>query len=74
MPSKDMAIATGAFGFMRQVGGTIGISVGDAVYTSELRKRLREINGIDSFLAGRDIQTVANNVKGLTQIQVSRYW
>jgi hypothetical protein len=74
MPVKEMAIATATFGFMRALAGTIGISVGDAVYTSELRKRLFRIDGIETFIAGRDFQSVANNIKGLTHIEVSLHF
>lgn len=70
MPVKEMAVSTATFGFMRALAGAVGISVGDAVYTSELRKRLFRIDGIETFIAGRNIQSVANNIKGLTHIEV----
>ncbi|KAF8342225.1 major facilitator superfamily domain-containing protein [Cantharellus anzutake] len=69
MPLKDMATSTGAFTLLRTLGGTIGISIGDAIYSSELEKRLRRIPDIGSFLNGRTIHQLTNDVKGLTQIQ-----
>lgn len=71
MPLKDMATATAAYGFMRTLAGTIGISIGDAVYTSELRRRLGGIDGVENFVDGRTLQTVANDIKGLTKLLVS---
>ncbi|KAK7467253.1 hypothetical protein VKT23_004310 [Stygiomarasmius scandens] len=40
---KDMATSTGAFGFIRTLGGTVGISIGQAVFSSTLRRRLSKI-------------------------------
>lgn len=71
MPIKDMATTTAAFGFTRSLAGTIGISVGNAIYSSELQKRLQKIPNVESFRQGRSLQQLANDVKGLTQIQVS---
>lgn len=34
MPLKDMATSTSTFGFIRQLGGTIGISIGQAIWSS----------------------------------------
>lgn len=72
MPIKDMATATAAFGFTRSLAGTVGISIGDAVYTSELKKRLRGISGVEAFVNGRSLQSVANDIEGLTKLMVSR--
>ncbi|KIO29866.1 hypothetical protein M407DRAFT_160836 [Tulasnella calospora MUT 4182] len=48
MPHKDMATATAAFGLMRQLGGTTGISACGAVYFNFLRRRLNDIPGYDA--------------------------
>jgi len=40
MPLKDMATSTATFGLLRLLGGTVGVAVGQAVYTSQLSKRL----------------------------------
>jgi hypothetical protein len=34
MPLKDMATSTAAFGFIRTLGGTVGISIGQAIFSS----------------------------------------
>lgn len=73
MPIKDMATSTAAFGFTRTLSGTIGISIGNAIYSSELARRLPRIPGIQGFMAGRSVQQLANDVKGLTQIEVGGF-
>ncbi|KAG9008439.1 hypothetical protein FRB94_013263 [Tulasnella sp. JGI-2019a] len=45
MPLKDMAVATATLGLMRQIGSTVGISAGSAVYLGVLRKKLNHIEG-----------------------------
>ncbi|CDO78114.1 hypothetical protein BN946_scf184611.g6 [Trametes cinnabarina] len=46
MPLKDIATSTGAFGFLRQLGGTIGISIGQAIISSTLRRKVSKIPGL----------------------------
>ena len=48
MPVKDMPVATATLGLLRQLGGTVGISAGGAIYINFLRRRLRDIQGYDS--------------------------
>ncbi|KXN92227.1 hypothetical protein AN958_08680 [Leucoagaricus sp. SymC.cos] len=43
MPLKDMATTTSTFGFIRQLGGTVGISVGQAIYSSILAKKIHRM-------------------------------
>ncbi|KAG8867995.1 hypothetical protein FRB97_002819 [Tulasnella sp. 331] len=45
MPLKDMAVATATLGLMRQIGSTVGISAGSAIYLSILRKKLNHLQG-----------------------------
>ncbi|KAJ3744807.1 MFS general substrate transporter [Lentinula detonsa] len=46
MPLRDMATSTGAFGFIRTLGGTVGISVGQVIFSSTLSPRLAKIPNI----------------------------
>jgi EmrB/QacA subfamily drug resistance transporter len=50
MPIKDMATSTATFGFIRTLGATVGISIGQAIYSSTLRKKIARIPnvGIDT--------------------------
>ncbi|KAJ6547701.1 major facilitator superfamily domain-containing protein [Mycena capillaripes] len=43
MPIKDMATSTGTYGFIRQLGGTVAIAMGQAIITSTLRKKIAQI-------------------------------
>ncbi|EJD45615.1 MFS general substrate transporter [Auricularia subglabra TFB-10046 SS5] len=62
MPLKDMATATATFALIRQIGGTIGISVGGAIYASEVHRRLDAIG----FHPSGDL---VNDVRGLSRIE-----
>jgi len=46
MPIKDMATSTGAFVFLRTLGGTVGITIGEAIISSVLQQNLRGIQGL----------------------------
>ncbi|KAJ7219408.1 MFS general substrate transporter [Mycena pura] len=46
MPLKDMATSTAAFGFIRTMGGTIAIAMGQAIITSTLRKKIANITDL----------------------------
>ncbi|RPD63524.1 MFS amino acid permease [Lentinus tigrinus ALCF2SS1-6] len=46
MPPKDMATTTGAYVLSRALGGTIGIAIGQAIISSELRRRVATISGL----------------------------
>ncbi|CAE6408597.1 unnamed protein product [Rhizoctonia solani] len=48
MPIKDMATATATFGLIRTLGGTIGISIGGAIYASEVKRRLANVPGFSA--------------------------
>ncbi|KAF8581596.1 MFS amino acid permease [Ramaria rubella] len=47
MPVKDMATSTAVFGLIRTLGSTVGVSVGQVIWSSELRKRVENIPGFD---------------------------
>ncbi|KAN0112081.1 MFS amino acid permease [Russula decolorans] len=49
MPLKDMATSTGTFGFLRTMGGTVGIAIGQALYTSILKKKINKIPSLSGF-------------------------
>jgi EmrB/QacA subfamily drug resistance transporter len=46
MPLKDMATSTAAFVFLRTLGGTIGITIGEAIMSSILQQKLQGIQGL----------------------------
>jgi len=63
MPLKDMAVSTGAFMFLRLIGGAIGISVSQAVISSTLREKLSHVSGFAGSAAA-----ISQNVSQLKDI------
>ncbi|THH27404.1 hypothetical protein EUX98_g6782 [Antrodiella citrinella] len=69
MPFKDMATSTSALMLLRQLGSTVGLSVGQTIWATELRKRLAELpqitfdtsseNLVDSVQSLKNIQPAA---------------
>ncbi|KAJ7449942.1 major facilitator superfamily domain-containing protein [Mycena latifolia] len=43
MPIKDMATSTSTYGFIRTLGGTVAIAMGQAIISSTLRKKIAQI-------------------------------
>lgn len=59
MPLQDMAVATSAMVLLRAIGGSVGITVGGAIYSSQLSQRIP--SGYTS--------TNTENVQNLVKIQ-----
>ncbi|KAF9053859.1 MFS general substrate transporter [Hymenopellis radicata] len=69
MPLKDMATSTSAFGFIRTLGGTIGISVGQVVFSSTLTRRIDGIPGAAAALSGStSASSLSESVRHLKDI------
>jgi len=66
MPIKQMAVSTSTFMLIRTLGATIGISIGDTIYASELQRRLPLIQG---YSPPGGSYSVTNNVAGLSHIE-----
>jgi len=60
MPLKDRATTTATFILLRLLGGTVGVSIGQAVYTSQLSQRLRTIPDLPP---GTTAQSLAQEVR-----------
>lgn len=65
MPLAMMATSTATMGFMRLLGGTIGISIADAIFKSELTRRLTKIQDFVSSTGS----SATNDLRGLSNIQ-----
>ncbi|KAI6028874.1 major facilitator superfamily domain-containing protein [Pisolithus orientalis] len=65
MPMKDMATASSAFMFLRTVGGAVGISVGEAIISSLLSKKIASIPGISSYVSGSTAALLNDDVSYL---------
>ncbi|KIK34493.1 hypothetical protein CY34DRAFT_26843 [Suillus luteus UH-Slu-Lm8-n1] len=46
MPGKDMATSTGAFMFLRILGNTVGMTIGEVIISNALHKNLQGIQGL----------------------------
>ncbi|KAJ7741549.1 major facilitator superfamily domain-containing protein [Mycena maculata] len=46
MPIKDMATSTSTYGFIRTLGGTVAIAMGQAIISSTLRKKINAISNL----------------------------
>ncbi|ETW86054.1 MFS amino acid permease [Heterobasidion irregulare TC 32-1] len=46
MPLKDMATSTATYGFLRTLGGTIGTSIGQAIYSGVLRQKVAKLPNV----------------------------
>ncbi|KAL4068102.1 MFS general substrate transporter [Scleroderma citrinum] len=65
MPLKDMATASGAYLFLRTVGGAVGIAVGEAIISSLLPKKLATISGISSYIQDTSAAALTDSVSKL---------
>jgi len=63
---KSSPIGRSTFGLLRQIGGTLGISIGGAIYASGLRARLPQIEGYTPNTGF----VMTNDLRGLIDIQV----
>ncbi|KAG7447925.1 MFS general substrate transporter [Guyanagaster necrorhizus] len=70
MPLKDMATSTAAFGFIRTLGGTVGISVGEVVFSSTLTKRLAKIPNAESALPSGSLSESVRQLKDIANTQL----
>lgn len=69
MPVKDMATSTSTFGFIRTLGATVGISVGQAIYSSDLVNRLQDIPNLPPFIADASAAELSGNAYTLRSIE-----
>lgn len=62
MPSRDMAVATGALVLFRLLGSATGVAIGGTILNNELSKRLAGINGFSDVGSGinGNIQSLVN--------------
>ncbi|EIN07242.1 MFS general substrate transporter [Punctularia strigosozonata HHB-11173 SS5] len=65
MPIKDMATSTATFGFLRTLGGTVGISVGEAILSSELTRRIRKIPNVPIDTSAAALSSSVRQIKNI---------
>lgn len=75
MPLDMMATSTAAFGLIRTLGSTVGISVGGTIFSSEVQRRLKnyiasgQLSG--AALGSLDFGAIQRNVQSINDIPVS---
>ncbi|KAJ7211917.1 major facilitator superfamily domain-containing protein [Mycena haematopus] len=70
MPVKDMATSSTILGLFRSLGSTIGISVGQAIWSGVLRQRLSKISGLTINLSGGALADSARQIQSITSDSV----
>ncbi|KAI6144820.1 MFS general substrate transporter [Pisolithus thermaeus] len=65
MPLKDMATSTGAFVFLRLLGGTIGITIGETIISSVLVQKLSGIQGLN---IGTSVNDINDSIRQISSI------
>ncbi|KDQ10533.1 hypothetical protein BOTBODRAFT_58069 [Botryobasidium botryosum FD-172 SS1] len=64
MPVKDQATSTATFGLIRTLGSTIGVSIGQAIWSSELRKMVA-----NTIPIGSSSEELADSIRQIAHIQ-----
>ncbi|KAJ6447509.1 MFS amino acid permease [Mycena sanguinolenta] len=65
MPVKDMATSSTTLGLFRALGSTIGISVGQAIWSAVVRQRLSKISGVTIDLSGGALADSARQIESI---------
>lgn len=63
MPLKDRATSTATFGLIRLLGGTVGVAIGQAIYTSQLSRRLGTIPNLPSDTTAQSLAQEVRRIK-----------
>ncbi|KAJ6579540.1 MFS amino acid permease [Mycena vulgaris] len=65
MPVKDMATSSTTFGLFRSLGSTIGVSVGQAIWSGVLRDRISKISGLTLDLSGAALADSIHQIQSI---------
>ncbi|THG97767.1 hypothetical protein EW026_g4297 [Hermanssonia centrifuga] len=68
MPLRDMATSTATFGFLRTLGGTVGISIGQAILSGFLRHKVQQIPGLDIDTSPAALNQVVRQIKDIPDV------
>jgi len=63
MPLRDMATSTATFGFIRQLGGTVGLAMGETIISSILKKKVAQIPGLDIDTSAAALNQFVTQIK-----------
>ncbi|KAK7053805.1 membrane transporter [Favolaschia claudopus] len=65
MPVKDMATSLTTMGLFRNLGSTVGVSVGQALFSQVVRQQLAKISGLNIDLSGSGLADSARQIQSI---------
>ncbi|KAJ7663013.1 major facilitator superfamily domain-containing protein [Mycena rosella] len=65
MPVKEMATSSTTFGLFRALGSTIGVSVGQAIWSGVLRSRISKISNLTLDLSGAALEDSIHQIQSI---------
>lgn len=68
MPLKDMATTTATFGFLRLLGGSMGVTIGDAVLSGVLQRKVKNIPGLNINLSAANLNQFVPQIKSIPDV------
>ncbi|EKM55449.1 uncharacterized protein PHACADRAFT_256078 [Phanerochaete carnosa HHB-10118-sp] len=68
MPLKDMATSTATFTFLRTLGGTVGISIGQAIISGFLRRKVAQIPNLDIDTSPAALNQIVRQIKDIPDV------
>ncbi|TCD70578.1 hypothetical protein EIP91_002608 [Steccherinum ochraceum] len=68
MPLKDMATTTATFGFIRSLGGTISISLGQVILSGFLRNSIKKIPNLDIDTSPAALNEIVRQVQDIPDL------
>ncbi|KAG2067607.1 MFS general substrate transporter [Suillus decipiens] len=69
MPLKDMATSTGAFLFLRALGNTVGMTIGEIIVSSVLKQKLQDIQGVTIDTSAAALSGSIRNISSISSYQ-----
>ncbi|KAH9842760.1 major facilitator superfamily domain-containing protein [Rhodofomes roseus] len=68
MPLKDMATTTATFGFIRLLGGTLGVTIGDAILSGVLQRKVKDIPGLDINVSASNLNQFVPQIGSISDM------
>ncbi|KAH9934730.1 MFS general substrate transporter [Fomitopsis serialis] len=68
MPLKDMATTTATFGFLRLLGGSMGVTIGDAILSGVLQRKVKNIPGLDINTSASNLNQFVPQIQSISDV------
>jgi len=68
MPLKDMATSTATFGFLRLLGGSMGVTIGDAILSGILQTKVKSIQGLTVNTSASNLNQFVPQIKNIPNV------